>query len=674
MTKAFISLIVAAAVPWTSNALAQTAEPQPKIVVDAPLPEPLSRGVALIRYRTENLQILPVFGPQALDVSPRIGHLHVAVDGASWVWADTGGGPIIVAGLPEGADDDEAKVRVESDRWNNEQVHGSNVWRVVMQEGPPSLAWRPSSLDHVFGDARRRDPKPELEQFAVNAWRAPKRILDAHSPDQQVQLRLDLGSPSHRARLPMPVATKAGPVPTHDGLDDRENLQEQRRAAGRLPDLAKYATRVQYIAPRMPLTPSSGDTTYHVPSVQVTAQEQDMNARPNIDPVTTHSDSNVLHWLTNDTRDERFIDNIFAELCLRLQRAGIPVKRASLHILIYHPQWLGARIMWADGMREAELARVDYDVRERSEYIDSPANEIHDGATEVRENLERDPSLGRKHAVYDEMRAKGLTDYVAWPLYHTLGKRHIVTFATDRPGGFDDAHIAGLLKLLPALALVSEIRIKNRLARTLLETYVGSHASELILAGATRRGSGTTVRAAIMICDLRDFTRISDNWPRDDVIDLLNGYFDAMSEPIARHGGEILKFIGDGLLAIFPLSQPSACANLLHAVAEARQAMIVLNERNGETGRAPLNYGIGVHVGDVMYGNIGSRTRLDFTVIGPAVNMASRLETLTKQLGRTVLLSRAFADFVESDFDLERVGEYPVRGFNDPIELFAYHG
>jgi adenylate cyclase len=399
-----------------------------------------------------------------------------------------------------------------------------------------------------------------------------------------------------------------------------------------------------------------------------------MHAPPNIDPVTAHSDIDVVHWLTTDTRDERFIDNIFAELCVRLQRAGIPVTRATLQFRINHPQWLGARIMWADGMREAEIARVDYDVTERSEYIGSPANEIHDGAIEVRENLERDPSLGRKHALYDEMRAKGLTDYVAWPLYHTLGKRHIVTFATDRPKGFDDAHISGLLKLLPALALVSEIRVKNRLARTLLETYVGSHASEHILAGAIVRGSGMTVRAAIMICDLRDFTRISDNWPRDFVIDLLNSYFDAMSEPIARHGGEILKFIGDGLLAIFPLSEPSACANLLHAVAEARQAMVELNEKNSEVGRAPLNYGIGVHVGDVMYGNIGSRTRLDFTVIGPAVNMASRLEALTKQLGRTVLLSRSFADLVKSDFDLERVGEYPVRGFKDPIELFAYHG
>jgi adenylate cyclase len=398
-----------------------------------------------------------------------------------------------------------------------------------------------------------------------------------------------------------------------------------------------------------------------------------MDVSANIDPVTVYSDSDVVHWLTNETRDERFIDKIFAEMCIRLQRAAIPVKRATLHVLIHHPQWLGARILWAEGMREAELARVDYDVRERSEYIGSPANEIQDGATEVRENLERDPSLGRKHAVYDEMRAKGLTDYVAWPLYHTLGKRHIVTFATDEPGGFDDAHITGLSRLLPVLALVSEIRIKNRLARTLLETYVGSHASELILAGATRRGSGTTVSAAIMICDLRDFTRISDNWPRDDVIELLNSYFDAMSEPVIRHGGEILKFIGDGMLAIFPLDQPQACANLLHAVSEARQAMVALNEKNSRTGRAPLDYGIGIHVGDVMYGNIGSRARLDFTVIGPAVNMASRLETLTKQLGRKVLLSRAFADFVKDDFELERVGEYPVRGFNDPMELFAYN-
>jgi adenylate cyclase len=399
-----------------------------------------------------------------------------------------------------------------------------------------------------------------------------------------------------------------------------------------------------------------------------------MMSVPRHDELIQSGSDGVVDWLTNGTRDQRFIDNIFAEMCIRLQQAGIPLKRSTLHVRIQHPQWLGARFMWSDGMHEAEIGRVDFDVMERSEYIGSPANEMFDGATEVRENLERDPSLGRKHALYDEMRAKGLTDYVAWPLYHTLGKRHLITFSTDRRGGFDDAHVAALKKVLPVLALVSEIRIKNRLARTLLETYVGAHAGELILAGATRRGTGTTVRAAIMICDLRDFTKISDNWPRDDVIDLLNDKNDAMSEPIARHGGEILKFIGDGLLAIFPLHDPNACANLLRAVTEARLAMAALNERNKETGRAALNYGIGVHVGDVMYGNIGSASRLDFTVIGPAVNMASRLEALTKQIGKPVLLSRDFAELVTPEFELERVGQHAVRGFSEPIELFAFHG
>ena len=399
-----------------------------------------------------------------------------------------------------------------------------------------------------------------------------------------------------------------------------------------------------------------------------------MDAPSSIKPDAAYSIGDVAHWLTSETRDQRFIDNLFAELCMRLQRAGIPIKRASLHLLIQHPQWLGARILWVDGMKEATISRVDYDVRQRAEYIGSPVEEIMGGVAEIREHLDRDSAQGRKHGLYGELRALGLTDYVMWPVYHTLGKKHAVAFSTDRPGGFDEAHIAGLKGLLPILSLVSEIRMKNRLARTLLETYVGTHAGEMILAGSVRRGSGTTVHAAILICDLRDFTRISDNWPRDDVISLLNDYFDAVSEPIARHGGEILKFMGDGLLAIFPLSEPSACVDLLHAVTEARQAMAALNEKRRATGGEPLNFGVGVHVGDVMYGNIGSRARLDFTVIGPAVNMASRLEALTKQIGKPVLLSRAFADLVKGDFALERVGEYPVRGFHEPIELFAYEG
>ena len=383
--------------------------------------------------------------------------------------------------------------------------------------------------------------------------------------------------------------------------------------------------------------------------------------------------SKILDWLVHDTRGERFIDNILVDLCKRLRAAGVPVGRATLHFRTLHPQWLGARILWRTGLEEANISTFSYGVETTPQFLASPINEIFNGAAEVRGNLEDLNASDRPaYPLYEEMHAEGLTDYIAWPIYHTLGKRHIVTFAADVPGGFTEEHVTFLKDLLPALTLVSEIRLKNILARTLLRTYVGPHASEQILAGATTRGSGTTVGAAILICDLRDFTTISDMWPRDDVIELLNGYFDAMSEPIERHGGEILKFMGDGLLAIFPLSNPMACANLLQAISEAEAAVGALNEENSRHGREVLRYGVGVHVGDVMYGNIGSRTRLDFTVIGPAVNVASRLETLTKEVKRPVLLSRAFVDMAGCEVEMESLGAFPLKGLGEPVDVFAF--
>ena len=231
--------------------------------------------------------------------------------------------------------------------------------------------------------------------------------------------------------------------------------------------------------------------------------------------------------------------------------------------------------------------------------------------------------------------------------------------------------LALVADLLPIFAPLIEIRLKNRLARTFLETYVGPHASEQILAGATRRGSGSTVSAVVLICDLRGFTSISELWPRDDVIALLNAYFDAMSLPIEENGGEILKFIGDGMLAIFPLGVPNAHERAFRAVIGARAGMAALNAARTGAGQDALGYGIGIHVGDVMYGNIGSRARLDFTVIGPAVNIASRLESLTKQVGRHVLFSAAFAEGRGSTEGLDPVGAFPVRGVGRPVEVFA---
>ncbi len=378
----------------------------------------------------------------------------------------------------------------------------------------------------------------------------------------------------------------------------------------------------------------------------------------------------VLDWLVNDTRDERFADNIFVGFCTRLRDRGVPIGRSILLLRTNHPEWLGARFLWRPGMVQAEMRRTEYTVLTSEQFLNSPIKAIYDGSNQVRQKLDG-LSDDDEYSVYEDLRQDGLTDYVVYPLLFTLGQRHVVSFAADRPGGFSVEDLTLIADLLPILAPLIEIRFKNRLARTFLQTYVGPHASEQILAGATRRGSGTTLGAAILICDLRGFTMISELWPRDDVIALLNAYFDAMATPIDENGGEILKFIGDGLLAVFPLSETGAVDRAYEAVRGARANMAALNRQRATDGLEALGYGVGIHVGDVMYGNIGSKARLDFTVIGPAVNIASRLESLTKQVGRPALFSGTFAEMRGTAGGLERVGAFPLRGVGQPIEVFA---
>ncbi len=376
----------------------------------------------------------------------------------------------------------------------------------------------------------------------------------------------------------------------------------------------------------------------------------------------------VLDWLVNETGEQRFLDNIFVELCQRLQEHGVPLVRAGMFLETNHPQWLGVRVAWRPGLKQADLQTIKYGARESEDYLQSPARYIREGGSEVRGRLDRTDAADDPFPLFGELRREGVTDYVAWPFLFTLDKRHFITFATDRAGGFAEDDVDLLRELLPVLASVTEVRLKNRFARLLLDTYVGPHAGEAILAGATTRGSGFTVEAAIVVVDLRGFTSISDMWPRDDVIALLNDYFDALSEPIERHGGEILKFMGDGLLAIFPDDASAA----IHAVADICRAMAALNVAREARGLDALGYGVGVNFGDVMYGNIGSKTRLDFTVIGPAVNVASRLETLTKEMKPNVLFSAAFVAKASCGGLLRPVGTFPLRGVGQPLDVFAF--
>lgn len=372
----------------------------------------------------------------------------------------------------------------------------------------------------------------------------------------------------------------------------------------------------------------------------------------------------LLGWLSTGVREEPSTAAIFLQLCNRLQDRGICLSRSTLHFRVHHPQWLGTRIIWCRDQTQVDEQTVAYDVEATDAFQRSPFHRVILSGKQVRQKIQ----IVGPHVfpIYEELRAQGHTDYSAWPLDHTQGRRHLVTFATDRPEGFNDDEIALICDILPVFSLVTEIRLKNQLARTLLQTYVGPHASEQILDGATTRGSGVTVSAAVMMCDLRNFTQLSVRRPRDEVIAILNDYFDVIAEPIERHGGEILKFIGDGLLSVFPLDRPDACGRLLSAVTEAHEEVARRAAIHQQ-----IRFGTGVHVGEVMYGNIGSTSRLDFTVIGPAVNLASRLESMTKPLQRPVLISGDFVRVAQCGSRTEYLGFQSIVGFDEAVEVHA---
>lgn len=379
----------------------------------------------------------------------------------------------------------------------------------------------------------------------------------------------------------------------------------------------------------------------------------------------------VFDWLLRDTHGERYLDRVLAELCNRLRDAGISVVRATLHVQTRQREWLGATLLWRTGLEEAEIILREYAIEESEQWLHSPVHDIHDGAPEIRRSLWQRAPDEDDFPILNELMDEGITDYVVWPMFHTLGKRQALTFASDAPRGFSDAEIGFLSRLVPLIALVSEVRIKNVLARTLLETYVGHSAARRILNGETRRGLGSSIEAATMISDLRHFTDLSAERPRDEVIAVLNAYFEAIADPIERHGGEILKFMGDGMLAIFPLDQPDASANLIAAVREGQERLAALNAENLTSGLPELHQGVGIHLGEVSYGNIGSRNRLDFTVIGPVVNIAARLQGLTREVECPVLVSGDFARRADRPADFTAIGTFPVRGIPDPIEVLT---
>ena len=367
----------------------------------------------------------------------------------------------------------------------------------------------------------------------------------------------------------------------------------------------------------------------------------------------------VLDWLIDGARSGARSEDVLAALCQRLVASGLPLSRVAVFVTTLHPDVMGRRFLWSSETgvttSEALFAQAETD-----DFRESPFATVYNTRRSIRYRLSAGeyPDI----PVLRELAASGATDYVAHPLLFSDETIHVVTWATAQASGFTPEQLGGLESVIAPLARVAEIRALRRTASNVIETYVGNQTGERILAGKIRRGHVETIRAAIWLSDMRSFTTRAESLPPQALVDLLNQYFDCQVPAIIDRGGEILKFMGDGLLAIFPVAdgqQPGeVCIRALDSAREARTRVDDLNARRSEE---PIRFGLALHLGQVMYGNIGGGNRLDFTCVGPAVNLAARLEKLAAKLGRTVVASAEFSAQLPNAF--EALGEYSVAGF-----------
>ena len=378
----------------------------------------------------------------------------------------------------------------------------------------------------------------------------------------------------------------------------------------------------------------------------------------------------LIDWLIDGARSAKGRNGPFQEFCERLLPAGLPVARVALFIRTLHPDVYGRSFIWRPG-GEVAVGAADIDIEKSPEFATSPIAAVYRSRRELRCRLD-DPA-SRRFPYLDELRGEGVTDYVALPLHFTDGSVHIVTFTTKHQCGFTGDHLEALRRVAAPMARIVEIIMLRRTAATLLDTYVGNSAGERIMAGQIRRGHAEAMQAAIWLSDLRGFTALSDRLAPEIVVEILNQYYDCQVPAIREQGGEILKFMGDGLLAVFPIAETEGdsrkvCANVLEAARESRASVDAINYRIGETIER-FRFGVALHVGKILYGNIGGGNRLDFTCIGPAVNLAARLEKIAGRLSRTIVASEGFAGICDGGWS--DLGEFPIAGFSKAERVYG---
>ena len=392
----------------------------------------------------------------------------------------------------------------------------------------------------------------------------------------------------------------------------------------------------------------------------------------------------IAEWIVAEGLGGASEASLVQGFCERIIASGVPLKRAYMGQRTLHPIYAGHTFEWNRGETEVKQQGWDRtDVEDGKAWETSPFQHMATtGTMKMRRRLEA-TNVRSEFPLLDELREKGATDYLAVMTPFGRGTDRadakpdgiVSSWTSDQPGGFSDDDIFSVEQLLPVFALAFKDASTRRIAHDVVGTYLGRDAGERVLSGEISRGSVETIRAVLWYCDLQGFTRIADRAPQEQLITMLNEYFECMVEPVQEHGGQVLKFLGDGLLAIFKLdddARADVCPSALDAAEEAQARVAALNTERRAAGLPVAEMYLALHLGNVMYGNIGARDRLDFTVVGPAVNEVSRIVAMCASLDQDLVISSAFAAAAgQCKRRLVSLGRYALRGVRKPQELFT---
>ncbi|HWN66962.1 MAG TPA: adenylate/guanylate cyclase domain-containing protein [Haliangium sp.] len=387
----------------------------------------------------------------------------------------------------------------------------------------------------------------------------------------------------------------------------------------------------------------------------------------------------IVDWLIARAVGTFELPALLDELCPRLVAAGLPLVRVNASFSILHPLIRAQSITWWAQQRSLEHDHLPHG-RSSNAWNRSPYAYMLASNLDLLRLSTRDEQAVARHPLLAELGALGCSEYLGRAVLFDESRQSglMMSFATDRPGGFTDAHVASIRRLAMPLALAGKVHVASQVAQTLAFTYLGRDAGSRVLSGQIRRGDGETIHAAVLYSDLRDSTRLADTLPSAEFLDLLGDYFECTAGAVLAHRGEVLALIGDAVLAVFPIGPTSpgaagdegaACARAVAAARDAQARRARSNAARATTGKPLIDFGIGLHVGDVAYGNIGVPERLCFTVIGPTANEVARLESLTKTVGHPVLASDRFAREVQLAW--QQLGLHELRGARMPRAVFA---